>query len=248
MRALTCIVLAATGCHSDSPSISKGGLDPESPSIGPILVGGSCGAFTPGPLPVSESLRNVISLANCLPVDDERLKHAVPEFYDSCDPHPWTPLACAPLPYGQQFCEGGRWTVICKSDQDCGPAARCYWGEGVGRVPDSSLYGTCERACTGSGFTECIRCDMQCDLTLGICRKASSSPEAGPPCTADCECSEGKCILGQCYSLARSARLGICSHTVERTCECIGGTCREDGCCVLPDGTIDPGTGPACRP
>ena len=79
------------------------------------------------------------------------------------------------------------------------------------------------------------------------CGGGKSAEDAGadaPSCTADCECPTRCCDLGVCRACGRPA-LGLCGGG-ERACPCIGGTCDQRLCCVLPDGTIDPGTGPAC--
>ena len=71
------------------------------------------------------------------------------------------------------------------------------------------------------------------------------------PCTADCECSAlgfaGCTYQHQCGSVGRPPQ-GICYADQSPLCPCVGGTCDDRHCCLLPDGGIDPGWGPACNP
>ena len=184
----------------------------------------------------------------CLEPDGPELNPDAPlRIYDSCQSQGWTPGACEPLPFGSQICENGRWTVLCAGDSDCPPETKCSWGVGVGSKPASVQFGTCEKTCAGAGGGECRRCDLTCNVALGVCE--SGSPEQPPavPCRADCDCDEGSCVAGFCDPYASSPRLGICeSHGGD--CSCTGGTCDDRGCCQLPDGTVDTGFGAGCLP
>ena len=75
------------------------------------------------------------------------------------------------------------------------------------------------------------------------------------PCTADCECLalgaqcclQGACAFGPGVPIGCGRpHLGICGPGGD--CSCAGGTCDSRHCCIVADGGIDPGTGPACRP
>jgi len=66
------------------------------------------------------------------------------------------------------------------------------------------------------------------------------------PCRADCDCSVAVCIAGLCDPNAGRPAIGICG-VPGADCPCAGGTCVER-CCILPDGGVDNGSGPACMP
>ena len=71
-------------------------------------------------------------------------------------------------------------------------------------------------------------------------------------CTADCECLQYSRACdsdGTCHSVGRPP-FGLCPFNPgsSYSCPCVGGACDERGCCVLPDGGIDNGFGPACMP
>jgi len=142
-----------------------GGDPPRNPE-GAAQLGPNCGVFTPGPLPATAWWQTE-SPGRCLEPDDPRLRHDIRQLYDSCTPQRWMPLACD-IPLGAQYC-AGRWTAVCGKSSDCGPLASCFWGTGVGDKPDSVSFGTCERRCTTD--LDCIRCDLQCDKELGVCRE-----------------------------------------------------------------------------
>src|SRR5688572_3429699 len=80
---------------------------------------------------------------------------------------------------------------------------------------------------------------------LAACGDGSAARSGGQACTADCECHGDCCIDGACYPCGRRLH-GLCGLQVTPGCPCFGGTCDERHCCVLPNGTIDPGGGPAC--
>jgi len=211
----------------------------------PVEATPNCDIFVTPPSAPS-LLDRAASVSSCLDPADDRLRHAVAEFYDSCESQPWMPIGCPSLPFGSGFCSGGRWTIICRSDRDCGSFGRCDWGLGVGVKPDDVIYGQCEISCTGASAVECLRCDMQCDPVAGVCRQRAVPVEEGIPCSADCECPQFRsCRNGRCSMNSASPARGICG--AGGNCPCVGATCRSDGCCVLADGTIDSGFGPACQ-
>ena len=87
-------------------------------------------------------------------------------------------------------------------------------------------------------------------LLLVACSSSASAPDART-CTADCECTAigDVCRYGECVRRPGVPE-GICSIDGggPMPCPCLGGSCDDRGCCVLPDGAIDNGSGPACRP
>ena len=93
-------------------------------------------------------------------------------------------------------------------------------------------------------------------MVAGCTRNSKSSEsdamtafDAAPQCSYDCECPEGlPCNNGTCDGTAGRFPSGICGSRPSATCPCVGGTCTAMGCCVLADGAIDPGSGPACSP
>jgi len=77
----------------------------------------------------------------------------------------------------------------------------------------------------------------------------SAAPDAAVdarPCRADCDCTTAVCVAGRCDPTAGRAAMGICG-VPGADCPCAGGTCM-DRCCILPDGGVDNGSGPACMP
>ena len=245
---LAMIVFTAVSCSNGATTQQASHSEDEKPASavgeepGPIALDGNCRVLADStPLPSHDSHE-----VECLSQDSVELASAPPRFYDSCDAEPWIPDLCSPLPFGNRVCENGRWTVLCAQDADCPSGARCSWGLGVGTKPGDIQYGTCELTCGSiDGEYECVRCDMECDTENGICVTAH---EASPPieCRGDCECPEGACVAGTCDPYAASSRRGIC-ESIGGDCACIGGNCDERGCCVLPDGTIDDGSGEACH-
>lgn len=79
--------------------------------------------------------------------------------------------------------------------------------------------------------------------------------EDAMPCVADCQCASHCCepldffppidpIPRFCLPMCGRPPYGICGPN----CPCVGGTCDEQACCVLPDGGIDNGFDTACMP
>lgn len=240
--AVLLLVLTCVACGQPSRD-STNLATPVEP--GPVAVDPGCGGFFSGPVEAPAAWSTATGA--CLTGDSAELSSGPKEMYDSCDPSSIFPGACEPLPFGAQFCHNGVWTGLCDDDADCPSGTRCYWGDGVGTKPENVDMGVCERECVASDAADnCLRCDHACDSALGVCLPKATTDPAGAPCTADCECEEReKCLGGHCNGALHLPRQGVCTFG---DCPCVGGTCDAQGCCVLPDGTIDPGTGPACNP
>ncbi len=226
-------LVACTGERGTTPTESASAA-PQSP--GPVLLGPGCDALVGGRLP-SSAWWQTAPPESCVAAGDPRLTHAVPQLYDTCVPKPWSPLGCEPLPFGSQLCDGGKWKAICAGDDDCGPLARC--------VPQGSVYGMCEKSC-GTDL-DCIRCDMTCETSLGVCSR--KKPPPGPACTADCECTTQCCRGGMCAYCGAMPR-GLCEFYMPwpSDCACTGGVCDARHCCILPDGRIAQPFDPECGP
>lgn len=166
----TMFVLLCISCAGEPEPLKQANSDIHTEVNGPVALDVECDVFTPGAL-TAPSLQGHELLA-CLDAADQRLTNKSPEMYDSCQGKVWLPLACE-LPFGQQICAGGRWTAICADDKDCS-IGRCYWVDGVGTKPISTLFGTCERTCATD--LDCVRCDLECDPKLGICREKVTVP------------------------------------------------------------------------
>lgn len=133
----------------------------------PVSVVPNCNIFTTSSL--SRPSWDATAMLGCLDAGDESLNHAEPRMYDTCVPVLWFPIACGrDLPFGAQFCDRGRWTSICRRDDDCAGLGRCFWDSGVGSLPEGLVYGTCERTCMSDA--DCGRCDMECSTELHTCR------------------------------------------------------------------------------
>lgn len=101
--------------------------------------------------------------------------------YASCIEESASPAQCV-LDPAMQFCQAGYWTKLCQHDSDCPSTMRCMWGNGVGDVPPevSPRFGACMQACSVAGSSQCGRCDLSCTLSLGVCTKYVTPPDAGP--------------------------------------------------------------------
>jgi hypothetical protein len=171
--------------------------------------------------------------------------------YDDCDQSPTdaTPEQCGVARQGGVFCTGNvysaraRLTVTCLSDADCPDNMQCTVGE-VATTIDPSVFwaGQCELACEGGDRSECLRCDMECDVDQGVCRVRRPEP-ALERCTVDCDCDAGGlCLEGNCLYGSGVTEQGICG----RDCGCAGGEC-VGRCCILPDGTRASPLSAVCR-
>jgi hypothetical protein len=100
-----------------------------------------------------------------------------------------------------------------------------------------------------------VRVRLVVVLLLAGCPTESTPPtvDAAAPdvihCTADCECRGYglSCTYPGVCGVQGAPDIGVCGLP-GWDCPCVGGTCDERHCCVLPDGGIDPGSGPACDP
>jgi hypothetical protein len=183
------------------------------------------------------------------------LTHSPPEAYDDCTPTPYSdPYQCGMPISGASFCHQGRWTASCTQNSECPRTMVCVDSETDQILSQASgRRGRCEKACTGTGATECIRCGMACDRSLGYCLPTDTRK----PCRSQCECGWGAgCYGGRCTFMGDQpnpydfcAPSGSSVPVSNGKCACRGGQCRAtDGCCVLPDGTVENSLDPACAP
>ncbi len=94
-------------------------------------------------------------------------------------------------------------------------------------------------------------CCVQADGTVASPDDAMCLPYS---CRADCECTVAlaggdTCEGGMCVYRGRIP-IGLCAppgtEPGPRYCACVGGTCDDRQCCVLPDGTVATASDPAC--
>lgn len=222
----------------------------------PCPISNSCeGVWSPGPL--TRPWWNDEAPATCR-VD---LAHVPDEYYDDCgaDSLHLPPEQCDAPNVGAVYCEPsgrvweGRLTTSCLVPSDCPSGMTCVFG-GVPTdvVPLDPLIvwaGHCEKRCDPSaGPKDCIRCDLECDPEHSVCGVRTADPPDPYPCKADCQCVAAQvggnvCLEGACEDVGQAPN-GICGLD----CACDGGTCGEDRCCYLPDGSIAEAWSAVCRP
>src|SRR4051812_38197419 len=110
-----------------------------------------------------------------LPIDSPALRHAASQFYDSCELKEYVPDLCPNMVAGASFCapsfqKGGRLSSLCRSDSDCPSRTRCRRVEGMELVK----FGHCEATC--SNEADCLRADLTCDKSRGLCREIPKAP------------------------------------------------------------------------
>jgi hypothetical protein len=176
------------------------------------------------------------------------------EAYDDCreNPEGSTPEQCGAPSTGAVICEGNGFSNVSRRTQLCLSASDCPGGmvcvvDGVPGDVDPQVYfsGACEVACDGRNPAECVRCDMGCNVDVGICQPREWPPPIPEPCVGDCQCSDGVCLGGYCNNETGLAARGLCGPGGD--CPCNGGTCDGE-CCVLPGGEIAGYDNPACQP
>jgi hypothetical protein len=228
-----------------NPSPSNGGDNPT-----PIAdTDPNCEAFVQSSVALSTAwIAAQISTGSCAMTPPLVGRDGSPshDFYGACAPIGNSPAQCT-LAAGMQYCEAGRWTSLCAKTADCTLGTVCLWANGVGDVPPEYRppFGTCQKACDSTGSSQCGRCDLECNLAMGVCvtkRPSDPNPQA---CRADCDCDVGVCEDGFCDTHSARPTMGICG-VPGADCPCNGGVCL-DRCCTLPAGGLDNGTGPACR-
>jgi hypothetical protein len=202
----------------------------------------------PGPLPLPWWIASPPSGA-CV----ERSCHQPMQPYDLCVTNclPWNPDVCGE-PLGSIECVCGSVgtslacyvTQTCLKQADCPPSMACVVDGSPGDY-DPNVYpqgGYCEKTC-GTNL-DCVYCDFVCG-PQGVCELRQPPMQ---PCTVDCECGMLVCVDGFCQVRGRLSH-GLCNpYGGPADCACVGGTCDERWCCVLPDGTIAGPSSPACQP
>jgi len=236
-------ILIATGCGARASPSAREESEDRAPSSGTTLCTpeGDCRAvecasiWRAGPLPTPWWPEG--GPADCLAVS----VHEAVQAYDDCTPDTSgvTPEQCGAPPAGAIFCDSNgkqsKVTLSCLRPADCPFGFACTVnGVGVDEVPPQYFAGTCEKTCAGTGDRgECVRCDMECDASAGICRFAAERAPEAESCEADCQCAAGPCIAGRCENSLGRGRQALCGSD----CRCDGGECRGL-CCYRDDGTV----------
>lgn len=250
---LTLIAIAACTRDSGGPAerdvpLEPGPDDPQ-PERSTAMEEACEEAYTIGTLPEPWFLSD--PPAQCL----ESITHDSPELYDDCVGNGVSPQGCGSPQRGVILCQGNgfssiaRTSQLCRADADCPVGAACVLNElPVADYAYPFWAGVCEKRCTGDGGpAECVRCDMECDVAVGLCR-AKRYVRPFVPCEHTCQCplagdfcsqQTGGCV--QTLALMDAFRCGD-----RGTCPCLGGEC-VDGCCIMPDGHIATPFEPACE-
>lgn len=234
----------------DSPPVPDAA--PQRDAAPDSCVGESCGE------PVCDGvwLQGPLAETTELPVVcDARLAHEPMAYYDDCSiaGGASSPESCSAPRVGAVVCEPGsgvgegRRTTTCLADTDCPADFVCTYGGVAQPIDPAVVYsGVCERRCDDD--RACLRCDLECGVTapVAVCRNRRGPPLEPFPCVADCQCRfpyGGKCWQGFCVEAE-----GVYGCGPSNGCDCEGGTCGDDGCCHLPDGSIAANESPECRP
>ena len=221
------------GLKDASPAQPVGCLD-ASDTTGPCPVAIGCdGGWT-----TYSSIAAPAWLAGRLDACVEHPTHSPPQLYDDC---PVVMRSSCDYPERNAvYCHGNHLAATCRVSADCPAGWVC------------ANQSQCEKACTGATPNECGRCDLACHPTLHYC----SIPVPAPvPCISDCQCPGRGCELSTGFCSTALGGIPRLEDSCDPTpppfpgaCACRGGTCREDRCCVLANGSIANAFSPECAP
>jgi hypothetical protein len=250
---LTLIAIGACNRESGAPverdAPIEEDIDEEKPER-PAAMEEACDeAYTIGTLPEPWFVANPPE--QCV----ESITHDIPELYDDCVSNGASLTGCGAPSNGIIVCQGNgfsdvpRTTQVCRTDAECPEGSACVADElplAENPLPFSSSQ--CEKRCTGDGGpAECVRCDMECDIAVGLCR-AKRYVRPFEACEHTCQCSRAgdSCSreTGSCFETLAVMDAYRCGD--RGTCPCMGGEC-VDGCCIMPDGHIATPFDAACQ-